>query len=349
MIQRPRIDLYSDTQTRPSRAMREAMVHAEVGDEQRNEDPTVRELCSMVAELLGKDAALFLPSGTMCNEIAYRTHTQPGDEIILHETSHALHFEGGAPGALSGVMLRPLPGERGMFTADQVRGAIRGNGPHFQRSRLVSVENTTNLGGGAVWSVDALDAIADVAHERGLFTHMDGARLMNAVVASGISAAEFARGYDSAWIDMSKGLGAPVGGVLAGSHEFIAQALRHKHQFGGAMRQAGIIAAAGVYALKHNVERLAEDHDNAKRFARLIAQIDGIGVDPDAIETNMIYFDVAGTGLSAPEVSRRLLEHGVRIGPFDEHRMRAVTHLDVDTAGVEEAAQALRAVVGDGA
>ena len=236
MNERPRIDLYSDTQTRPSRAMREAMANAEVGDEQRNEDPTVRELCAMVAELLGKDAALFLPSGTMCNEIAYRTHTRPGDEIILHETSHAMHFEGGAPAALSGVMLRTLPGERGMFSADQVRAAVRGGGPHFQRSRLVSVENTTNLGGGAVWSVAALDAVADAAHGRGLSTHMDGARLMNAVVASGVPAAEFARGYDSVWIDMSKGLGAPVGGVLAGSHDFIARALRHKHQFGGAMR-----------------------------------------------------------------------------------------------------------------
>ena len=348
MSERPRIDLYSDTQTRPTRAMREAMANAEVGDEQRNEDPTVLELCSMVAELLGKDAALFLPSGTMCNEIAYRTHTQPGDEIILHETSHAMHFEVGAPAALSGVMLRPLRGERGMFTADQVRGAVRGDFTHFQRSRLVSVENTTNLGGGAVWSVDALDAVSEAAREHGLATHMDGARLMNAVVASGVSAAEIARGYDSVWIDMSKGLGAPVGGVLAGSHEFIARALRHKHQFGGAMRQAGIIAAAGVYALKHNVDRLADDHDNARRFARLIAQIDGIEVDPDAIETNMIYFGVAGTGLTAREVSERLLERCVRIGPMDEHLMRAVTHLDVDTAGVEEAAQALRAVVGGG-
>ena len=346
MNERPRIDLYSDTQTRPSRAMRDAMANAEVGDEQRNEDPTVRELCSMVAELLGKEAALFLPSGTMCNEIAYRTHTQPGDEIILHETGHALHFEGGAPAALSGVMLRTLPGARGMFTAAQVRAAVRGNSPHFQRSRLVSVENTTNLGGGAVWSADDLDAVAGAAHEHGLSTHMDGARLMNAVVASGVPASAFARGYDSVWIDMSKGLGAPIGGVLAGSREFIAQALRHKHQFGGAMRQAGIIAAAGVYALEHNVDRLAEDHDNARRFARLIAQIEGIAVDADAVETNMVYFDVAGTGLSARQVSDRLLEHGVRIGPMDERRMRAVTHLDVDTAGVEEAAETLRAVAG---
>ena len=348
MSERPRIDLYSDTQTRPSKGMREAIANAEVGDEQRNEDPTVRELCAMVAELLGKDAALFLPSGTMCNEIAYRTHTQPGEEIILHETSHAVHFEAGAPAALSGVMLRTLPGERGMFTGDQVREAVRRYGPHGQRSRLVSVEHTTNLGGGAVWSVEALHDVADAAHECGLSTHMDGARLMNAVVASGVAASEFAWGYDSVWIDMSKGLGAPVGGVLAGSHDFIAQALRHKHQFGGAMRQAGIIAAAGVYALKHNVERLAEDHVNAQRFARLIAQIDGIEVDPDGIETNMIYFGVAGTGLTAPQVADRLLERGVRIGAMGESLMRAVTHLDVDTDGVEEAAQALRTVVGRG-
>ena len=344
--ERPRIDLYSDTQTRPSPAMRAAMTNAEVGDEQRNEDPTVRALCAMVAELLGKEAALFLPSGTMCNEIAYRTHTRPGDEIILHETSHALHFECGAPAALSGAMLRTLPGERGMFTAEQVRAAVRGDGPHFQRSRLVSVENTTNLGGGAVWSVEALDAVAEAARERGLSTHMDGARLMNAVVASGVPASVLARGYDSVWIDMSKGLGAPVGGVLAGSHGFIAEALRHKHQFGGAMRQAGIIAAAGVYALKHNVDRLAEDHENARRFARRIAGAGGIEVDPDAVETNMVYIDVAGTGLAAPQVSARLLERGVRIGAMDARRMRAVTHLDVDTAGVEEAAEALRAVVG---
>ena len=207
MSERPRIDLYSDTQTRPSQGMREAIASAEVGDEQRNEDPTVRELCSMTAELLSKDAALFLPSGTMCNEIAYRTHTRPGEEIILHETSHALHFEGGAPAALSGVMLRPLPGDRGMFTADQVRAAVRADSPHFQRSRLVSVENTTNLGGGAVWSVEAIHDVAEAAHESGLSTHMDGARLMNAVVASGVAAAEFARGYDSVWIDMSKGSG----------------------------------------------------------------------------------------------------------------------------------------------
>ena len=346
MSRRPRIDLFSDTQTRPSRAMREAMANAEVGDEQLNEDPTVRELCAMVADLLRKEAALFLPSGTMCNEVAYRAHTQPGDEIILHETSHAVHYEAGGPAALAGVMLRTLPGARGMFTAGQVRAAIRGGEAYTQRTRLVSVENTTNIGGGAVWDVDALDAVADAAHERGLATHMDGARLMNAAVATGEPAWVFVRGYDSAWIDMSKGLGAPVGGVLAGSREFIAEALRYKHQFGGAMRQAGIIAAGGIYALQHNVDRLAEDHANARRFARLIAQIEGIEVDADAIDTNMIYFDVKGTGLDAGQVSAKLLERGVRIGAVSEYRMRAVTHLDVDAAGVDEAAQTLGAVVG---
>ena len=346
MTERPRIDLLSDTQTRPSRPMREAMANAEVGDEQLNEDPTVRELCAMVADLLGKEAALFLPSGTMCNEVAYRAHTRPGDEIILHETSHAVHYEAGGPAALAGVMLRTLPGERGLFSADQVRAALRGGAAHTQYSRLVSVENTTNIGGGAVWDIGALDAVAGIAHEHGLSTHMDGARLMNAVVASGQPATAFVRGYDSAWIDMSKGLGAPVGGVLAGTREFIAEALRFKHQFGGAMRQAGIIAAAGIYALNNNVERLAEDHDNARRFARLIAQIEGIDVDADAVDTNMVFFDVAGTGRDAHQVSSMLLKYGVRIGPVGEYRLRAVTHLDVDAAGVEEAARALSAVTG---
>jgi len=227
-----------------------------------------------------------------------------------------------------------------------VRSAVRDGAPHAQRSRLVSVENTTNIGGGAVWPIDALDAVADVAREQGQATHMDGARLMNAVVASGQPAAAFARGYDSAWIDLSKGLGAPVGGVLAGSRDFIAEALRFKHQFGGAMRQAGIIAAAGIYALRHNVSRLAEDHANAQRFARMIALIDGIELAADAIETNMIYFDVSGTGLTAPQAAERLLERGVRIGAISEHCMRAVTHLDVDAAGVEEAARALAAMAG---
>ena len=336
------VDLYSDTQTRPSPAMRSAMANAEVGDEQRDEDPTVTELCRTVADLLDKDAALFLPSGTMCNEIAYRTHTQPGDEIILHEWSHALHFETGAPAALSGVMLRTLSGPRGMFDADQVRGAIRGRGNHYQRSRLVSVENTTNLGGGAVWDLAVLEGVASAAREAGLATHMDGARLLNAAVASGNPAAAFASGFDSVWIDMSKGLGAPVGGVLAGSSDFIAEARRHKHQFGGAMRQAGIIAAGGLYALRHNVDRLAEDHANARRLAEGIADAPGVALDPGTVETNMVFFDVRQ---DADRVSAALLERGVRIGATGPNRMRAVTHLDVDADRIDRAVAAVHEVL----
>ncbi len=343
----PRVDLYSDTQTRPSRAMREAMANAEVGDEQMNEDPTVVELCAMTAGLLGKEAALFLPSGTMCNQVAFRTHTRPGDEIIIHESSHPAHYEVGGSAALAGAMLRTLKGARGMFTAEQVLAALRDKVPHAQRSRLVSVENTTNIGGGAVWDIEALDTVAAAAHRNGLATHMDGARLMNAVVASGQPASAFVRNYDSAWIDMSKGLGAPVGGVLAGSREFIAEALRFKHQFGGAMRQAGIIAAAGVFALRHNVERLAEDHANARHFARRLAQIEGIEVDLDAVETNIVFFEVRGSGLDARQVAARLLDRGVRIGAVGQYRMRAVTHLDVNGAGVQEAARVLGEVVAD--
>ena len=341
-----RVDLYSDTQSRPTREMRRFMAEAEVGDEQRGEDPTVRLLCDRVADLLGKEDAVFLPSGTMCNEIAYRVHCEPGDEIIVDKTGHALHFETGAPAALSGVMTRPLDGVRGIFTADQVRAALRRPGRHDPRSRLLSVENTSNLGGGTVWPLERIREVTAAARDAGLACHLDGARLMNAVIAGGVSAREYAATFDSAWICLTKGLGAPVGAVLAGSAEFVDRAWRFKHQFGGAMRQAGVIAAAGVYALEHHVERLAEDHANARHFAELIAGIPGIDVDVEAVETNMIYFDTTESGVSAPEVGARLLASGVRIGDIDATRMRAVTHIDVDRAGVEAAAEALARAVG---
>ncbi len=342
----PRIDLYSDTQTRPTPGMRRAMAEAEVGDEQRGEDPTVNRLTQQVAELLGTEAAVFLPSGTMCNEIAYRVHCGPGDEIILDRTGHALHFETGAPAALAGAMTRTVDGVRGIFTGEQVDAAVRPPSRHHPRSRLLSVENTSNLGGGAVWPLARVTEVTAVAREHDLATHMDGARLLNAVVASGTSAAEYAAPFDSVWIDLSKGLGAPVGGVLAGARDFIERAWRFKHQFGGAMRQAGIIAAAGIYALDRHVDRLADDHANARQLADLLTQIPGIGVDPDEAETNMVYFDARECGLDAQQVAERLLERGVRICPIDRHRMRAVTHLDVDRAGVDEAAEALRDVIG---
>ena len=342
-----RVDLYSDTQTRPTPAMRRAIAEAEVGDEQLGEDPTVNRLQDMVAELLGKEAALFLPSGTMCNEIAYRVWGGHGQEIIVDKTGHAIHAEVGGPAALSGLMIRPIDGVRGIFTAAQVHDAVRSKtNRHAPRSAILSIEQTSNLGGGSIWPLDTIQEVAAAARSHDLAVHMDGARLLNAVVASGVAARDYAAPCDSAWIDLSKGLGCPVGGVLAGDRAFIEESFRCKHQFGGAMRQAGIIAAAGVYALDHHVDRLAEDHANARRLADGLSEIDGIGIDPDAIETNMVFFDVSGTGMTAPEVSERLVaEHGVRIGASDRARMRAVTHLDVDADGIDTAIAAMRAVV----
>jgi threonine aldolase len=339
------IDLYSDTHTTPTPGMRRAMAEAEVGDEQMFLDPTVNRLCERVAALLGKDAAVYLPSGTMCNQIAVRVHCRQGDEVILEASAHPFHAESGGPAALAGVMMRPIQGERGMFTADQVRAAIRpASFRHAPRSRLLEVENTSNLGGGAVWPLAAIHEVTAVAREHGLACHMDGARLMNAVVASGTSAAEYAAPFDSVWIDFSKGLGAPVGAVLAGSRDFIHEAWRIKQQIGGAMRQAGIIAAACLYALDHHVERLADDHANARHLAEGLAEMPGIDLDPATVETNIVWFDVRGP-ISAIELGAALKEQGVLIGAFGPTRMRAVTHLDVDRAGIDAVLETLRRVL----
>jgi threonine aldolase len=339
------IDLYSDTRTKPTPGMRRAIAAAEVGDEQAMLDPTVNALCERVADLLGKEAAVYLPSGTMCNQIAARVHCRQGDEIILSASAHPVHAESGGPAALAGVMLRCLEGERGMFTPEQVRAAIHApDWRHAPRSRLLEVENTTNLGGGAVWPIVRVREVTTVAKEHGLACHMDGARLMNAVVASGTSAADYAAPFDSLWIDFSKGLGAPVGAVLAGSKAFVHEAWRVKQQIGGAMRQAGIIAAACLYALDHHVERLAEDHANAKHLAEGLGEIPGIELDPATVETNIVWFDVRGR-LSAAEVAAALKQEGVRIGGYGQSSMRAVTHLDVDRAGIDVALDAMRRVM----
>jgi threonine aldolase len=338
------INLYSDTQTKPSPEMRQAIANAEVGDEQQEADPTTNRLQEMVADLLGKEAALFLPSGVMCNQIAVKVWTRPGDEIILHETAHIVNFESGGAAALSGTTNRNLTGDRGMFTADQIRDALRPKGRHHPVQSLLAVENTANLGGGAVWPVEQVVSVCEVGHEHGLKTHLDGARLLNAVVASGTSAKEYAAPFDSLWIDLSKGLGCPVGGVLAGSQAFIEDAFRYKHMYGGAMRQSGMIAAAGVYALENNVDRMAEDHENARYLAGLLADIPGVSVPDKNIETNMVYFDVSATGLSAAEVSSRLLTEGVKIGATSETRLRAVTHLDISRDHISATATALRKV-----
>jgi threonine aldolase len=339
------INLYSDTQTRPTPEMRQVMAEAPVGDEQKGEDPSVNRLCAMTAELVGKEDAVFLPSGTMCNEIAILVHCRMGDEIIADKTAHIINSEAGGPAALAGALIRPLEGLRGVYTADQAEAAVRADSRYTPTTSMIAVEQTSNFGGGTVWPLETVRAIAEVARRHELALHMDGARLMNACVASGISAADYAAPFDSLWIDLSKGLGCPVGGVLAGSGEFIAQAWRWKQRLGGAMRQAGIIAAAGVYALENNVERLAEDHANARLFADRLADVPGIAVEPDAVETNIVFFDVGGTGLTADQVAERLADHGVRIGPMGEDLMRAVTHLDVTTEQVAKAAAAVRAVV----
>jgi threonine aldolase len=340
------IDLVSDTATQPSAAMRAFMAQAPVGDEQRQEDPSVNALQERVAALLGKEAALYLPSATMANEIAVKTHTQPADEVILERTAHIVQAEAGGPALLSGVMLNMIQGVRGVFTAEQVEGAIRREGPHYPRTRLVSVEQTSNLGGGTVWPQETLRAVAEAARRHGLRTHMDGARLMNAVVASGVPAREHTRGFESVTLCLTKGLGCPVGALVTSDRAFIKEARRYKHLFGGAMRQAGIIAAAGLYALDHNVDRLAEDHTNAKILARGLAEIRGIKIDVEHVETNIVFFDVAGLGLTAAEAAARLLAGGVRMGATGRTLIRAVTHLDVSQSQVERAVEVAQEVLG---
>jgi len=332
------INLYSDTQTRPTSAMRKAMAEAEVGDEQRFEDPQVTKLCSRVAELLGLEAAVFLPSGTMCNEIAFRLHIRPGgDEVILHRKSHPIIAEAGGPAAFAGAMMQPLDTPRGMFTADDVRGALRYPSRYEPRSRLVSVEQTTNMAGGRVWPLEQLRGVVDVAREHGLRLHMDGARLMNAVVASGVPAAEFTRGFDTAWLDFTKGLGAPLGACLAGSAELIEEAWRYKQMLGGALRQAGIVAAGALHALDHHVDRLATDHENARTLANGLASLPPITLDPAEVETNIVIFEI-----DDPEgLCSVLRRDGVIMGPVGPRAVRAVTHLDVDADGVQRAVEAV--------
>jgi threonine aldolase len=326
--------------------MRRFIADAEVGDEQQREDPTVNLLQNMVAELLGKDAALFLPSGTMCNQVAFAVHCRAGDEILLQELAHPLLYEVGGPAALTGALLRPLAGQGGFFTAEQVRNAVRPPVYFMPRTRAVSVEQTSAGTGGVCWPAEQIEAVCRAAHEAGLVTHMDGARLLNAVVATGISARRFAAPFDSVWLDLSKGLGAPVGAVLAGSRDFIEEAWRYKQRFGGAMRQAGIIAAAGVYALRHHVDRLAQDHEHARTLAKGLAEVPGITLDPARVETNIIIFDVGRTGLSGEDFNARTVaSHGVRFSVLASTTLRAVTHLDIDTAGIREAIKAARAAV----
>ena len=314
-----------------------------VGDEQRGLDPTTSALEERVAELLGFPAAVFLPSGTMCNEIALRLHARPGgDELLLDRTAHPVNSEAGGPAVVSGLMVRVLDGAGGVFTADQLEAAIRPAGNRYMpRSRVVSVEQTSNLGGGRVWPMSGVSSVLDVARRHGLRAHLDGARLMNAVVASGVSASSYASGFDTAWIDFTKGLGAPVGAVLAGSRELIDEAWRWKQMLGGAFRQSGIVAAGCLYALDHNVDRLAEDHVHAQLLARGLAALPGVRLDPADVETNIVIFRVD----DAPGLVQRIADR-VELQAFDEHRVRAVTHLDVSRADIELALEAFASELG---
>ena len=338
-----RINLYSDTQSRPTRAMKQAMLEAEVGDEQSGSDPSVWALCDRSAALLGKEAAMFLPSGTMCNQVAIATHCRPGDEILAHRDAHILTSEAGGPGAIAGAMIRGLDGPRGQFTAETLEAAIRPPSRYSPPQTLVEVEQTANRGGGTCWSVEALHSVTDAAHRHGMATHMDGARLLNAAVALGVPATDLTEGCDTVWLDFTKGLGAPLGAVLAGSRDFIGRAWRWKQRLGGALRQGGMNAAACLYALDHHVDRLAEDHANARALARGMAQIPGIGVEQP--ETNLVFFDTQGTGMTAAELAGRLRPEGVLVSVFDKWRGRACLHLDVSAAQVEEAVAVMRRIV----
>jgi threonine aldolase len=336
------IDLRSDTLTRPTAAMRRAIAEAEVGDEQKREDPTVIALEERGAELLGHEEAVFLPTATMANQIALRVLSAPGDEVIAEATAHVFLYELGGPAVHSGLAMKAIASGHGIFTAEQVRDAVTHPGDlHMAPSSVLCLENTHNGGGGRVWPLARLTDVVAEAHRLGLNVHLDGARLMNAVVASGTSASDYGSRFETVTLCLSKGLGCPLGALVAGSRERMAKARRYKHLFGGAMRQAGIVAAAGLYALDHNVERLADDHANARRLAEGLAEA-GVPVDRAQVETNFVLVDVARLGFPAEEALARLRAEGVLLS-FATRRgvLRAVTHLDVGADDVERAIAAI--------
>ena len=341
-----RINLLSDTQTRPTAGMREAMARAEVGDEQVGDDPSVNLLCDRVADLMGKEAAVFLPSGTMCNVTATLVYCRPGDEILAHVSAHIIAREGGTHAALGGFQITPLTGADGKYTPDTFRAALHPRTRYQPPQTLVSAEQTANIGGGTIWKKADLDEVVKIAKSEAkagpLATHMDGARLLNATVATGISARDMTSGWDSAWIDFSKGLGAPIGAVLAGTRDFIDEVWRWKQRLGGSMRQAGICAAACTYALDHHVDRLADDHANARALARGLSQIAGMQVQQP--ETNLVFFTPDGAGVSGDNMVQALRARGVLLAMMDG-RIRACTHLDVTAAMIEETVGLVREIV----
>ncbi|MBS0190210.1 MAG: GntG family PLP-dependent aldolase [Phycisphaerales bacterium] len=340
------IDLRSDTVTRPTPEMRKAIANAEVGDEVLGDDPTVRRLEEKFAALLGKPAACFVPTGTMANQTAIRAHTEPGDEIICSEGAHIIHYETGAPAALSGVMIRTIPGPKGLFDVQDVAPLIRQDAYHFPHSRLVMMENTHNRGGGTVWPLAQVQRVAQEARRHGLKLHLDGARLWNAHVATGVAMKDYAAPFDTISCCFSKGLGAPVGSAVAGDATAIMRVQRFKKMFGGMTRQVGILAAAALYAMENHIARLAEDHANAKKLAEMIANIPGLSIALGPVETNILYFDIAqDVPLTAQELSDRLKSMNVLMLATGPRRIRCVTHLDVHASMIPAAAQAIERCV----
>jgi threonine aldolase len=333
------VDLRSDTVTKPTPAMRNAMAEAEVGDDVYGEDPTVNRLQDMMAERLGKEASLFVVSGSMANQIAVRVYTRAGDEVIVDVTGHSFLYESGALGGISHVQANPIQGARGLLTKEQIEMAIRPRWDHYARTSMVLVENTSNGGGGTLYEPAQLSAIGDLAQRRGLAFHLDGARLWNASVKSGFSMAELASSADSVSVCFSKGLGAPIGSVVAGSRGFIEEAHRQRKMLGGGMRQVGVLAAAAIHAVEHHVDRLEQDHDNLRRLAEGLARIDGLAIDPSAFPTNIAYVQ---TEDDAAGVAARLRAEGVLVNAMGPRSIRAVTHLDVDAAAIDLALERFR-------
>jgi threonine aldolase len=332
------IDMRSDTVTKPTAGMRAAMAAAEVGDDVYREDPTVIRLEERVADLLGQEAALFVPSGSMSNQIAIKAHTQPGDELILDEFCHIYNWESGSPAILSGVTCRTVRGEWGILQPDQLADKVRPINDHMVRTRMVCIENTHNHGGGRIFPLETIREIERWARSHHLMMHLDGARLWNAAVATGIPLRVWARHFDSVSVCFSKGLGAPVGSALAGSSEFIDRARRYRKIFGGAMRQAGVLAAAALYAIDHHVERLVDDHANARLIAAAVRECRGLALSPPDVHTNLVWFEVGDRHGTAKELASRFRERGLLVGVDHPRRLRACTHLDVSRADAEKAA-----------
>ena len=338
------IDLRSDTVTKPSQGMREAMAQASVGDDVYGEDPTVNRLEAMAAELLGKEAGLFVPSGVMGNQLAIRLHTQLGDEVIVESTAHIIRYEGGAASSLAGVQLSCVPGVRGILNPDDIVRAVRPRDVHNPRTTLLCLEQTHNSGGGTVYPLATILRLVELAREQGMALHLDGARLFNAVMATGISAADYARPFDTVSFCLSKGLGAPIGSLIISDNERITKLRRLRKIFGGGMRQVGIIAAAGIYALEHNIDRLKEDHVHAKRLAELLQEIPTVSIEPDQVETNIIIFKVRETSKRTETFITECQQAGVLLNALGDHAFRLVTHLDISAADIEEAGRIFKKV-----